>query len=628
MSTLYKSGGATPASNEKRRLAGVAVPVFSLRREGDAGVGDFLSLLHLVQWTAQAGMSIVQTLPINDTSFFYDDRDSYPYNAISVFALHPLYIALDLLPAIKDVAKARALMAERVQLALEKEVPYRRAMALKEHWLKEVFCQEEEQIAQDSQFVTFCKKEQESLLPYALFKALAQYHHAPWTQQWNDPYRSTPTFDLLREWSQKPFLKREVQYHLWTQFVAHSQLTKVVQYAHSVGVSLKGDLPIGVHPAGVDVWYTPQFFNLDMQCGAPPDYFSQEGQNWGFPTYRWSALEATDYAWWKARLRFMEQYFDYLRVDHVLGYFRIWSIPRDGRLGTGGYFVPQLAYSLRELEEKGLSSSFLSLLCNGQGEGFVSQQWMVEEKGRPGYFAPRVDLLSMPEFAQLSEGDQAILRSLHQDFFYHRHASLWKREGLKHLAALSQASTIELCAEDLGMVPDVVPEVLQELGIATLHLERMPKHEGIEFESAQYFAPNSVATTSNHDMEPLRLWWNQDVARSQRYYQYVLMPSGRSVSPYSEQITPALVRDIVRHHLLAPSYLCILPLQDWLAMDPHYHSRVEPQSERINNPAHANHVWNYRMPLTVQSLLLNRSLTSLIRLEVLNSRRTSVSRSF
>lgn len=536
------------------RMAGTAVPVFSLRSEESFGVGEFYDLKLLVDWAQKTGQHILQLLPVNDTTRTGTWKDSYPYSAISSFALHPMYINLPAAGVKADKAY-RKLQAELNALP---QVDYERVNDEKRRLLKALFKKEGKAVLESRECVRFKKENSSWLLAYAEHCA--------------------------RRDSDEP------EFHIFIQFHLDRQLSQVREYAHAHGVSLKGDLPIGVSRDSVEASTSPRFFNLDSQAGAPPDFFSEDGQNWGFPTYNWEEMAKDGYAWWRQRLGLMARYFDAFRIDHILGFFRIWEIPVPERSGLLGHFNPALPYT---------ESEILSMCLPLQGL-FVKHK---------GMYHPLINPFKSPEYAMLSDSQKQTFNNLYDDFFYHRHNSFWKELAMKKLPALLSCTQMLACGEDLGMIPDCVPEVMAELGILSLEIERMPKALGQAFGRTECYPENCVCTTSTHDMEPMRMWWaieNRD--KRQHYYNDILGWSGCA----PDDCTPEVSEAIIKRHLQSPAKLTILPVQDWLAMDADLRN-PDFMAERVNNPANPEHYWRYRMHISLEDLLLADSFNDTVR---------------
>ncbi len=498
------------------RGAGTAVPVFSLRGEGDFGIGDFRDLRPLVDWAAATGQCIIQLLPVGDTTRRGEWKDSYPYSPISSFALHPLYLRLQEIGVKEDAAFRRV----QKELNALPELDYPRVFKEKMSRVRKAWQDHGAKDCGSAAFRRFCKANAYWLDEYAEFCA--------------------------RRDSNEPDYWRWIQWHLDRQFAEEAA------YARSKGVHFKGDLPIGVSADSADAYFHPQLFNLDSSAGAPPDFFSAEGQNWGFPTYNWDEMAKDGYAWWKSRLRKMSEYFDAFRIDHILGFFRIWEIPKEYSSGSMGHFNPAIPYRREEIEAMGLPIEGL-FLPDPRNEGCVQ---------------PRI----LPESAGLPQWQQESFGAIYNDFFYHRNDELWRRNAERKLPELLDATGMLACGEDLGMVPDCVPGVMEHESILSLEMTSMDK--------GRPWPALAVCATSSHDMATLRMQFAEE--------------NGRDMEPWE-------VRRVLWDHLSSQPMLAIFPLQDWVALDGRLR-RPDYENERINQPADPAHHWRFRMHLTMEQL--------------------------
>ena len=571
------------------RGAGTAIPVFSLRSEEDFGVGEFYDLKKMADWAARTGQGVLQLLPINDTTMTHDWMDSYPYNANSTFALHPQFLNL---PAagVRQTAAYKQLQAELNALP---KVDYTRVGEAKTRLLKGVYAGATGRKVLDSaDYKAFVKANAEWLLPYAVFCALRDAYGTPDFKQWGEWAVYTPK--KARAYADAH--PEEVGFACFQQYHLDKQLKEVCAYARERGVVFKGDLPIGISPTSVDAWCHPELFNMDSQAGAPPDAFAEDGQNWGFPTYNWDEMAKDGYAWWKARLGKMAEYFDAFRIDHILGFFRIWEIPVPEKSGLMGHFSPALPYATGELEAQRLP-----------------KELFLQDPHRPGRWHPRINGRKTEAYAALDEDRKRAFDALYDDFFYRRHNHYWKMQALRKLPELLGSTGMLACGEDLGMIPACVPEVMDAQKILSLEIQRMPKDPGQAFADPARYPYLCVCTTSTHDMTPLRAWWEEeDPVLIQRYFREVLGQNG----PVPASLTPELCEQIVRAHLDSPAMFTILPLQDWLAIDGRLRYD-KPAEERINVPAVCPWYWRYRMHLTLESLLqeeaFNEKVLSMVR---------------
>ena len=575
--------------------AGTVIPIFSLRSDGSFGVGDFGDLKMMIDWCAKTKQRFLQVLPINDTNITHTWQDSYPYNSISIYALHPQYTDLRQLPEIKDEQQRAEFEALRRELNALPQIDYERVNKAKMDYLRTIYAQEGAKIMKTAAFKTFFENNKEWLVPYAAYCHYRDLYGTATFSEWPD-HHSLP--DKEREAMTKPTTKiyKEVAFWYFVQFNLDQQMRAAHAHARSKQVVLKGDIPIGISRDGVEAWVEPKYFNLNGQAGAPPDPFSADGQNWGFPTYNWDEMLADGCSWWVRRFRKMAEYFDAYRIDHVLGFFRIWEIPVPEKSGLMGQFSPALGMSKEEIESYGVP--------------FNEGLFLVDHK-RDDRWHPRIAVQYQEAYNQLNDGEKYCFNRLYNDYFYRRNNQFWYSEAMKKLPKLTQATRMLVCAEDLGMVPDCVPWVMNELRILSLEIQSMPKDPNVRFGHLSRNPYRSVCTISTHDMATLRQWWDEDEGRTQDYFNSMLYRGGAAPHP----LPGWLAKDIVSRHLTSPSMLCLLSFQDWLSIDEKL--RLPDQNaERINIPANPRHYWRYRMHLTIEQLLaaddLNNEISTLI----------------
>ena len=625
------------------RAAGVVVPVFSLRSQSSYGVGDFGDLRRMVDWAVATGMKVIQLLPVNDTTYAHSWSDSYPYNIVSAFALHPHYMDIEALGRLKSKAKMTAYHRQRQELNALAYSDYEAVDRVKTAYIQEVFEERGQQTLDSKEFKQWFALNQEWLTPYAAWLG------------------------------QSDSLVYFIQYHL------HLQLKAATDYAREQGVALKGDVPIGVNRESVETATHPELFHLHSQTGAPPDAFSHNGQNWGFPTYNWKAEKGKRKEnivdWFHRRLRWMEQYFDAIRIDHVLGFFRIWEIPDDAVFGLLGHFSPSLPMTVGEIEYFGLSfrkdlftrpfindrvlerlfgmhapyvrENFLIPRGYGlydlkeaydtqkkvraffDGKGDENSLWIrdglyrlisgvlfLEDSEQPEMYHPRIGVYNEPVYDALTTEEKEAFMRLYNNYYYQRHNLFWGDQAMHRLTDVFGETRMLCCAEDLGMLPDCVAPVLDQLRILTLEIQSMPKQTGFEFTHLDGNPYRSVATFSTHDMSPLRLWWEESMERTQRYYVTMLQKQGRA----PEHLPAHLAEEIIARHLYCPSMLCMLSLQDWLAMDSELRSK-NTRDERINVPSDPYNRWKYRMHITIEELLKADKYNNKVRTMVTRSKR-------
>ena len=642
-----------------RKLAGTLIPVFSLRTRGSFGVGDFGDLKMMIDWVAETHQKVLQVLPINDTTSTHTWTDSYPYSCISIFAIHPQFADLRQLPAVADKEKAAAFEALREELNQLPQIDYERVNNAKIEYLRVIFEQEGGEVLKSAGFKAFLKESAHWLVPYAQYCHLRDTYgnvdFNTWKghEVWHEKDRETLLNARTKEY-------KEVAFYYYVQYVLHVQMRAAHEYAMARGVILKGDIPIGVNRKGCDVWHEPHYFNLNLQAGAPPDSFSVNGQNWGFPTYNWARMLEDGCQWWLRRFQNMSKYFDAYRIDHVLGFFRIWATPTTCVHALQGQFAPSLAMTREEIESYGLhfqeklfttpfiarwvvdrvfgphADAVVEKYLNHEHDDIFSlkPEYDTERKieaafvgkdsaddvwVRDGLYALASDVLFVRDIndsnkfhpritAQLNfmyealvDSDKEKFNRLYNNYYYRRNNNFWYNEAMKKLPVLVQATRMLVCAEDLGMVPDCVAWVMNELRILSLELQQMPKDPSVRFGELWKNPYRSVCTLSTHDMPTLRQWWDEDMERTQDYYNSQLYRSGAAPHP----LPGWLAKEIVVNQLACPSMLCVLLLQDWFAIDEKLRF-ADANAERINIPANPRHYWRYRMHLNIEDLIANK----------------------
>ena len=577
------------------KAAGTVIPIFSLRSEGSFGVGDFGDLKLMIDWCAKTKQRVLQVLPINDTNITHTWQDSYPYNSISIYALHPQYTDLRQLPKIKDEATNAKFQQLQKELNALPQIDYERVNEAKMDYLRTIYAQEGTKTMKTAAFKTFFEQNEEWLVPYAAYCHYRDLYGTAEFEKWPD-HHTLPEDERQAMMKTTTKIYKEVAFWYFVQFHLDAQMRAAHAYARAHRVILKGDIPIGISRDGVEAWVEPKYFNLNGQAGAPPDAFSADGQNWGFPTYNWDEMLKDDCSWWVRRFRKMAQYFDAYRIDHVLGFFRIWEIPVPEKSGLMGQFAPALGLSREEIEAYGVP--------------FKDGLFLVDHK-RDDRWHPRIAVQYQEAYNQLNDGEKYCFNRLYNDYFYHRNNQFWYTEAMKKLPKLTQATRMLVCAEDLGMVPDCVPWVMNELRILSLEIQSMPKDPTTRFGKLSHNPYRSVDTISTHDMATLRQWWDEDEERSQSYFNTTLRRGGAAPRP----LPGWLAKDIVSRHLTSPSMLCLISFQDWMSIDEKLRLPDE-NAERINIPANPRHYWRYRMHLSIEQLLaaddLNNEISTLI----------------
>ncbi|MCP4177548.1 MAG: 4-alpha-glucanotransferase [bacterium] len=649
-------------SNLEWHGTGVAIPVFSLRTKTSMGAGEFKDIKLLVDWCKKVGINMIQLLPVNDTVSSHTWMDSYPYSGISVTALHPLYLNLDSLGKL-PFGVTNEILKERTKLLNSYEtVDYESVMNLKSRIYKMAYDVHKNEFLKSREFKKFFSDNEDWLTSYAAFSFLRDLYGTAVFSEWGK-YSKFDTEIINNLVDPETEHYDEIAIHYYIQYHLHKQLLEVSEYARSRGVLLKGDIPIGVNRNGVDAWANFDLFNMDSQTGAPPDDYAEDGQNWGFPTYNWDEMAKDGYQWWRNRLKHLSQYFDAYRIDHILGFFRIWEIPYDAVSGLLGHFSPahpitkdefyangidfdenvfcksqitkELVYDLFGSETASVIYKYLDDLHNGSfdlkpelktqrlideyfkiSSDFTAKERMkitqlkkklskllnnrmfFEDKTKKGSYHPRIELKKTAVYQGLDHYQQGKIQELYIDYFYNRQETLWKDQAMVKLPALTGATNMLVCGEDLGMVPECVPGVMDELGLLSLRIQRMPKNEKLTFGIPSQYPYMSVCSPSCHDMSTIRGWWEEDRALTQRYYNEILGQYGDA--PY--YCEPWVCEEVIKDHLNSPSMWAVFPIQDLLGINGELR-KENPADERINVPSIPKHYWKYRFHMNMEDLL-------------------------
>jgi 4-alpha-glucanotransferase len=447
----------------EKRIAGILVPLFALREEDDLGIGDLGALREFIDWAAEIGFKLVQLLPINEIG-----ADNSPYNAISAMAIEPttLHLAAN---SPEDLTRGdfEAVLADADLASLRRgEVKYRHVKKLKRRLLEKAFANFSSRSGKERKlkFLQFCKEEAAWLRDYALFRVLMEKNResAAWTR-WPAQHQS---IKRARAWVRdmpqdgQAAIEERQNFFCYVQWIAHQQWREIKSYAEARELALMGDIPFGVSYYSADVFARPDEFALDWCGGAPPepyfkdDEFTQKwGQNWGIPLYRWDGMRANNFEWWRERVRAVRSIFHLFRIDHVLGFYRIYAFPWRPRKNK--QFLPLDRNQMRE-----------------------------RTGGRVPHFAPRDD--------ETSENREAN-----------------KREGEEYLRViLEESGATRVIGEDLGMVPDYVRPNLRSLGIAGFKIPQWEVHND-QVTPGNKYERLSVATYTTHDHKPIRALWEE-----------------------------------------------------------------------------------------------------------------------
>ncbi len=633
--------------------SGVAVPLFSLRSKNSIGIGEYLDLIPFAQWSKLCDFNVIQLLPVNDTG-----AEASPYSARSAFALNPVFINIQAVQGSSefedDIEEAKEKFDEQERIDYYKISTWKRSI------LRKIFDNRYDQLRKDKVLQEWLDKNPWAKAYCAYSTLKAENGEKSW-KDWKN-FKNPTDADIEKIWTK---YKKDVWFQAWMQFVAETQFCAAVSEVSKLGINIKGDIPILINEDSADVWASRKYFSLEDRAGAPPDMFSYSGQNWGFPTYRWDVIEQDGFAWWKARLAQASKFYHAYRIDHVLGFFRIWSIPQTETTGILGHFNPSIPLTLERLQAAGFKQESLEYLRKpnysvdqlrqflegdterllpvcfktlyGTTDRYILKDEFLSEKAILGLpepqeikdkllkvywnrvFVPTGDehtfypywywynapvLFTLPEYEQ---------QKLHEIIGENEAAqnALWEANATKLLSVLAKETDMLVCAEDLGSVPRCVPAVLKKLNILSLRIERWARNWDAPY--SPYYAMEeyprlSVCTTSCHDTSTLRgLWKEPDFDRA-FYWSHAGLPGNAP-----EELTPTVVRNILAHVFSANSLLCILPVQDYFALSPAL-SECAPEEERVNIPGTVGGKnWTYRLPCSVEDLAKNNFLCSEIR---------------
>ncbi|WPT12628.1 4-alpha-glucanotransferase DPE2 [Picochlorum sp. SENEW3] len=670
---------------DRWRGAGVAVPVFSLRTENSIGCGEFTDLVRMGAWCKACGFSLLQLLPVCDTQVRKDWRDSYPYSSLCVFALHPMYLSLaDLLAPyvdrnaevysalLSDIDSGCAEISSTVSCCgdpddangIYVDVDYEETVDFKMKMARMIFEEfGKEDMASDA-YMEFASSNSQWLIPYAVFCFLRDMFQT--SEHWKWGKFSKPTPEMLdhlaspeQEWH------GTIKFYCYLQFKLHTQLLHSSQKLREMGIVLKGDLPIGVDKRSVDTWMHPTLFRMHTSTGAPPDYFDPGGQNWGFPTYNWECMAKDGYAWWRRRLSHMAQYFQAYRIDHILGFFRIWELPANAKSGLLGRFRPSLHYSREDLEIQGLwdidrlaepyvtDALLHELLDDPELEEEVKERFFQPSPGNRYRFKEKYaseifiwSLRSRPGIPDHTAVDTERVRSVlltlcqnvclvrdHDNPDHH----FFPRFNLTHTTSYDHL-------EDPHW-----KHVLKEMHDDSFYGSRsdsMWRHQAYKTLPMMQHATDMLVCGEDLGMIPpcvhpvmedlgiigLRIQrmpsqYGAEFGNTGKYgYMTVASPSSHDTTNFrawfeenagrrtrycetilgmhnktSTTCTPDIVRDVVKQHLFSPSILSIFSIQDIIAMS-HVLPQRDPDEETINVPSNPEHYWRYRMHISIQEL--------------------------
>lgn len=669
MSKPLKEGEAAYVTDESFqyptgpwRGAGIAIPVFSLRSENGGGIGEFTDIHLLTDWAVKTGMKVVQILPVNDTTATKTWTDSYPYAAISVNALHPIFANMQAMGELKDKKVQTEFELHAKKLNDLPEINFEGVLSLKSKYFKLSFNEQKPTFIKSKAFKVFFDENQSWLEPYAAFCCLRDRYDTSDFTKW-EAYAQVDSGMIKTFCDPKGENYDEIALHYYLQFHLDKQLKEASAYARSKGVVLKGDIPIGIYRDSVDAWVAPELFNMSCQAGAPPDDFSVSGQNWGFPTYNWEKMAEDGFKWWRERLVKMSEYFDVFRIDHILGFFRIWEMGWEHTEGILGRFNPAIPVHIEEFQQWGLSFDHQRLCepyirvhmvyelfgshahdifnhyldeyrqgCYRLKSQFNSQRKVKEhfdclirenpdsmdflQWKRQNLYSLLAEVLFIE--APLSDGIAWNPRiAFHNTYSYREldHDTQEKLDQLYNHFFYHRHNDFwkESAMQKLPRIKEATNMLIcgEDLGMVPASVPGVMDDLSIlslaiqrmPNDDREFLHPTdnpymSVCSTGSHDMSTLREWWQEDADKSQRFFNSILGHPGGS--PFFCE--PWVAENVISQHMYSPGMLAIFPIQDLLAMDGKLR-RALPEEERINVPAIAQHYWRYRLHLSTEQLM-------------------------
>ena len=643
-----------------RYLTGVLVPVSALRSDENLGVGEFADIPALAQWCKSVGFDLIQLLPVNDSG-----GESSPYSALSAFVLHPIYLRITDLPEVDGLPAADrssildSITAIRTEHADAPRIRYRELLSAKLAVVTEIFSRISVDHGMRAVLDRFIA-DNRWIHQYAAFKVLKAVNAERAWMNWPECRDPEPA-DIDAVWKDDG-MARELNFHVWLQMRLEEQFSRVARQVADAGITLKGDLPILMNEDSADVWAHRAAFITRLRAGAPPDMFTSVGQNWGFPIYNWDHLAHSGYQWWKDRLTQAAKYYAAYRIDHVLGFFRVWAIPEQNYSGLLGHFFPSVSVSRDRLHETGLDDGRIRWLAEphlagdeirnalgaetdtvislafvqiGKEDLYVFRDSINGERDIQGLslpdailewligryadralialaddcFAPTWSFRSCSRYQQIQPHEKTAFERLVNSLAAESE-EIWEDQARRLLGFMREATDMLVCAEDLGVIPKAVPRVLTELGMLGL---RIPRWARLWDQPGQPYVPPSefpfltVCAPSVHDTSTMRGWWEEEPG-NEAFWSCLGLDL-----PVAETYDVPTARRVTAAILDAGSSICVLQLQDVLALASGIPS-VPPDDERVNVPGTANDInWSYRLPFGMKELAAQGDLIDILR---------------
>lgn len=639
------------------KYTGTAIPLGAIKTKKSVGCGEFQDLIPFADLCKKSGIKIIQLLPVNDTG-----TESSPYSALSAFALHPLYVTLEKLT--EDEAIVAKIKKLRKKYKDFQRFPYKDLRQDKLALLREIFASKKDEIAASTEISAWLS-ENPWVKEYAVFMNLKDVNNEASYKQWPE-YKDVDAKKIQELWDCKETKEKHL-FFVWLQYNLDKQFAEAATYVRSLGIMLKGDIPIMMNEDSTDAWANKDFFNDSLRAGSPVDNENPTGQNWGFPTYNWKNLEKADYSWWKNRLICASKYYDMYRIDHVLGFFRIWAIPHGECTAVLGHTEPFEPITKDELYGLGFNDDRIKWLLKPHVETRTIEEVNNNDYlGTHGLLQKVMDRIGNEElwlFKDSIKTDQDIWDSDIESYYVKERLTqkwrdrmlveveggyypiwtytkttawnslnneekfrftellakknekmdkLWEHQARTVLGELTSATKMIACAEDLGANIECLPGVLGDLNINSLCVVRWKRDwekPSQPYYAFEHYPEKSVATASVHDSSTLRIWWCTEGDAHDFLRAFPAENPNIRVGEYN----PETAKYILKKVATANSMFVINPIQDFLGLVDRYYAE-DMDLERVNVPGSVNAFnWTYRLPANVEDLLKDKELIAAIK---------------
>lgn len=665
------------------RLTGTAVPLGALRTEKAASIGEYTDLKKLADFAKKSGLGLIQLLPVNDSG-----TQSSPYSALSAFALHPIYLSLESIEGFDGLYKSNAEFKKNYDAFISyhkdaERFSYDDVNNSKDYFLRQIYAETEtaKKGKASKDLEDFIKKN-DWVIPYAVYKNLKySYMQASW-KSWKKTDTGLSEVEIKKRWNAEP----AHLYYAWLQAECEKQFSESVEYCRKNKILIKGDLPILMNEDSCDAWSHPEIFNQSLRAGSPADGENPDGQNWGFPIYNWKNLKADNYTWWKNRLINASKFYDAYRLDHILGFFRIWAIPENDCNALNGHTEPFSGFKVDALYELGFDDDRIRWLSVPHVPTHVIEDitwnheksheilklfatklpneelWLLDGAGKKAFGSKNIeeaDLSGMELCTEKAEikikeylvkawSDRTLIpmgkNKYVPSWIYGQSTSwgtlndmekekltelfekvsmkenrTWEKNATEILTALTEATGMIPCGEDLGVGFECVPRVMKKLGILGLRVVRWCRKwdkEGQPYVPFEDYEPLSVCTTSVHDSSTMREWFNnsQFTINNSQLMEIKNEETESELSKTNNILDSQLsIVNLLSACKASKSTWFIPPLQDLLYINKKYW-KENAEDERINIPGSVNPFnWTYRIPARLEELLADKELCKKIK---------------